>query len=68
MFFKFRNKNVLGSWAVVSHFFSPSIGEAEAGRSLSSRPAWFTEGVPQIHSKFEDSLGYMRLSKQKKTN
>ena len=26
--------------------FSPSTQEAEAGRSLSSRPAWFTELVP----------------------
>jgi hypothetical protein len=31
------------SWAVVAHAFNPSIWEAEAGRFLSSRPAWSTE-------------------------
>jgi hypothetical protein len=29
--------------AVVAHTFNPSTWEAEAGRSLSSRPAWSTE-------------------------
>jgi hypothetical protein len=29
--------------AVVAHSFNPSIWEAEAGRFLSSRPAWCTE-------------------------
>ena len=27
--------------AVIDHSFNPSTQEAEAGRSLSSRPAWF---------------------------
>jgi hypothetical protein len=31
------------SRAVVMHAFNPSIWEAEAGRFLSSRPAWSTE-------------------------
>jgi hypothetical protein len=31
---------------VVAHAFNPSTWEAEAGESLSSRPAWSTEGVP----------------------
>jgi hypothetical protein len=31
---------------VVAHTFRPSTQEAEAGRFLSSRPAWSTEGVP----------------------
>jgi hypothetical protein len=31
---------------VVVHAFKPSTREAEAGRSLSSRPAWFMEEVP----------------------
>ena len=31
------------SWAVVEHAFNPSTWEAEAGRFLSSRPAWSTE-------------------------
>jgi len=30
-------------WAVVEHAFNPSAREAEAGRLLSSRPAWSTE-------------------------
>jgi hypothetical protein len=34
------------SWAVVAHAFNPSTREAEAGRFLSSRPAWSTEWVP----------------------
>jgi hypothetical protein len=29
------------SWAVVAHAFNPSTWEAEAGRFLSSRPAWY---------------------------
>jgi hypothetical protein len=32
-------------WAVVAHAFNPST-KAEAGRFLSSRPAWSTEWVP----------------------
>jgi hypothetical protein len=36
--FKFKTK--LG---VVAHAFNPSTREAEAGGSLSSRPAWSTE-------------------------
>jgi hypothetical protein len=37
-------KNVF-SWVVVAaaHAFNPSTWEAEAGRFLSSRPAWSTE-------------------------
>jgi hypothetical protein len=31
------------SWVVVAHAFNPSTREAEAGRFLSSRPAWSTE-------------------------
>jgi hypothetical protein len=37
---------------VVAHAFNPSTLEAEAGRSLSSRPAWSTEwvsGQPGLH-------------------
>jgi hypothetical protein len=39
------------SWVVVMHAFNPSTWEAEAGRSLSSRPAW-------SQSEFQDSQGY----------
>jgi hypothetical protein len=31
---------------VVMHTFNPSTWEAEAGGSLSSRPAWSTKWVP----------------------
>ena len=30
----------------MAHAFNPSIQEAEAGESLSSRPTWSTERVP----------------------
>jgi hypothetical protein len=46
---------------VVVHAFNPSTWEAEAGRFLSSKPAWSTE--------FQDSQGYTEkpcLEKQKK--
>lgn len=33
---------------MVAHAFDPSTGEAEAGVSLSSRPAWSTEPVPGV--------------------
>ena len=36
---------------VVAHTFNPSTREAEAGRFLSSRPAWSTDW-------FQDSQGY----------
>jgi hypothetical protein len=41
-----KDKNKSNSQAVVVHAFNPSIWEAEAGGSLSSRPAWSTEWVP----------------------
>jgi hypothetical protein len=37
---------------VVAHAFNPSTWETEAGRFLSSRPAWATEwvsGRPRLH-------------------
>ena len=39
-----QNENILGQEVVV-HTFSPSIREAEASISVSSRPAWSTELV-----------------------
>jgi hypothetical protein len=47
-------------WAVVAHAFNPSTWEAEAGRFLSSRPAWSTE--------FQDSQGYTEKRCLKKPN
>jgi hypothetical protein len=35
------------SWAVVAHTFNSSTWEAEAGRFLSSRPAWSTARATQ---------------------
>jgi hypothetical protein len=40
---KREDKRKRGSWAVVAYSFNPSTWEAEAGRFLSSRPAWSTE-------------------------
>jgi hypothetical protein len=37
------SKSILYELGVVAHAFSPSTPEAEAGRFLSSRPAWSTE-------------------------
>jgi hypothetical protein len=37
---KLRDKQEAG---IVAHAFNPSTGEAEAGRFLSSRPAWSTK-------------------------
>jgi hypothetical protein len=36
-------KNITSQPGVVAHTFNPSTWEAEAGRFLSSRPAWFTK-------------------------
>jgi hypothetical protein len=39
-------QDVVWCRAVVAHTFNPSTWEAEAGRFLSSRPAWSTKWVP----------------------
>jgi hypothetical protein len=36
-------KNLPMNWEVVAHAFDPNTWEAEAGRFLSSSPAWSTE-------------------------
>jgi hypothetical protein len=38
-----KNKDVNFKLGVVAHSFNPSTWEAEAGRFLSSRPAWSTK-------------------------
>ena len=50
--------------AVVVHAFNPSTWEADAGRFLSSRPAWFTEWVPGQSGLHEKP----RLEKKKQKN
>jgi hypothetical protein len=43
---------VLFLLSVVAHTFSPSTGEAEAGRFLSWMPSWSTKqvpGQPEVH-------------------
>jgi hypothetical protein len=49
---------------VVVHAFNPSTWEAEAGRSLSSRPAWSTEWVPGQPGLHRETLS--RKTKKKK--
>jgi hypothetical protein len=41
--------NQFASWAVVAQAFNPSTWEAEAGRFLNSRPAWFTYKKKKIN-------------------
>ena len=51
---------------VVAHTFTPSIWGAEAGGSVSLRPAWSTEGVsgqPELHRN-----NLPRKTKQNKTS
>jgi hypothetical protein len=48
---QFKEKKKVKSRAVVAHAFNPSTWEAEAGRFLSSRPAWST-------GEFQDSQGF----------
>lgn len=38
-------KNKSARWTVGVHAVNPRTWESEAGKSLSSRPTWFTEGV-----------------------
>jgi hypothetical protein len=49
---------------MVAHTFNPSTWEAEAGRSLSSRPAWSTKWVPGQPGLHRETLS--RKTKKKK--
>jgi hypothetical protein len=51
---------------VVAHSFNPSTWEAEAGRFLSSRPAWSTERVPGQPGLHRETLS--QENKQTKKN
>jgi hypothetical protein len=48
---------------VVAHAFNPSTREAEAGGSLSSRPAWSTEGVPGQPGLYRETLSKKKKKK-----
>jgi hypothetical protein len=54
------------SWTVVVHAFRPSIWKAEAGRFLSSRPAWTTEWVPGQLGLHRETLSQKRKKKKEK--
>jgi hypothetical protein len=43
---------------VVVHAFNPSTWEAEAGRFLSSRPAWSTEWVSEQPVLYRENLSW----------
>jgi hypothetical protein len=54
---------------VVAHAFNPSIWEAEAGRFLSSRPAWSTKWVPGQPGLHKETLSWKtKKTKTNKTN
>jgi hypothetical protein len=50
---------------VVLHAFIPSTWEAEAGRFLSSRPAWSTEQVPGQPGLYRETLSAKTKKKKK---
>jgi hypothetical protein len=54
------------SWAVVAQAFNPSTSEVEAGRFLSSEPAWSTEWVPGQPELHRETLS-QKTNKQTKT-
>jgi hypothetical protein len=49
---------------MVVHTFNPSTQEAEAGRFLSSRPAWPTKWVPGQPGLYRETL-YRKTKNQK---
>jgi hypothetical protein len=51
---------------VVAHTFNPSTWEAEAGRFLSSRPAWSTKRVPEQPGLYRETLSRKTKKRKKK--
>jgi hypothetical protein len=51
---------------MVAHAFNPSTRKAEAGRLMSSRPAWSTKLVPEQSGLYRDTLS-QKKTKQNKT-
>jgi hypothetical protein len=54
------------SRAVMVHAFNPSTREAEAGGSLSSKPAWSTKWVPGQPGLYRETLSQKTKKKKKK--
>jgi hypothetical protein len=54
--------------AMVAHAFNPSTWEAEAGRFLSSRPAWSTEWVPRQPGLHRETLSHKNKIKNNNNN
>ena len=51
---------------MVPHAFNPSPWEAEAGRSLSLRPTWYTERVPgqqELHRETPSQTKYINKNR-----
>jgi hypothetical protein len=73
-----KKKKTVNRQAVVGHTFNPSTREAEAGRFLSSRPAWSTERVPgqpettqrnsALKKTKQNKTKNIQINKQTKTN
>jgi hypothetical protein len=58
-------KKELTCQAVVAHAFNPSTWEAEAGRFLSSRPAWSTEPRTARETQRNPALKNQKKKKKK---
>jgi hypothetical protein len=60
-----RKKNFCSCQVVMAHAFNPSTCEAEAGRFLSSRPAWSTKWVPGQLGLYRETLSQKTKNKTK---
>jgi hypothetical protein len=58
-------KIIQTGWVVVVHAFNPSTWEAEAGRFLSSRPAWSRVSSRTARATQKDPVSENKTNKQK---